>query len=114
MSKALMQEAIDKEDWERMDKGQKPRPKVRRKVVEPEPAVVKDRIRMDQISLDNVSGLDAKRQNARNSDGVLFIGFNVTIGIKGKTPLTGWMTEGDFYTLKREIEGRVDTSKVEF
>jgi hypothetical protein len=45
---------------------------------------------------------------------VLFIGFNVTIGIKGKKPLTGWMTEGDFYTLKREIEGRVDTSKVEF
>ncbi|MBM4388840.1 MAG: hypothetical protein FJ088_13955 [Deltaproteobacteria bacterium] len=114
MTQKLMQEAIDKVDFERMEKGLPPRPIIKPKLVVPDPPIIENQVRLKEISLKQVTDLAAKSKTIRNPEGFRFIGFDVMIGIKDKDPISGWMSEADFYQLRREVGGRIDTSKVEF
>jgi len=114
----LMNEAMPKEEWERMQRGEKtnrPKPIPR---TEPTFPKVKDLIKFEDIPLTEFDKvMNAKMRRIRNEEGVNFIGYDVTILLKGKRgagrpkedesepsprTLTGWMIEGDYEKLRRQ------------
>ncbi len=117
---ALSQETYTREEWEKIQRGEKikrvkpaPRP-------EPTFPKVPDLIKFDDIpllELDKI--LSAKMRRVQNEDKINFIGYDVTILLKGKRGpgrpkdgeesveppprvLKGWMIEGDFEKLRRQ------------
>jgi hypothetical protein len=118
-----MNEAMSKEDFERADKGLPPikKPKIERP--DPEFPLVKDLIKFDDIPIAEFDKIvTSNRRAIRNEEGVIFIGFDVTILLKpkqeedtehkvGRPPkpqprvLKGWMIEGDFEKLRRQRIG---------
>ena len=114
MAAGVMQEAIDKEIWEAQDKGLKIRKKPAPKIPEPKVPIIKDQLKLGDVPLEEVTGITANLRQRENDEGFRFIGMDVVLSLKGKQPKKGWMTEGDFYALRREVAGRVDTSALEF
>lgn len=119
----LMQEAMDKEDWERMDKGLPPLPK--KKVVKPEPKFpkIENQIAFVDIPLDRFEKLiSARRKVIKNDEGVQFVGMDLVIELKkgagrpaksdnpelSSRTITGWMIEADWYKLYRHIREKID------
>jgi len=123
-----MAEAIDKEDWERMDKGLTPVKKP--KVVIPEPKFPKidNHLKFEDVPIDRFEKLlSARRSVVKNEEGARFIGYDVLIEFKGKRKpgrppetkeeippeiISGWMIEGDFLHLYRLIRDRVNIAKI--
>lgn len=125
---ALMNEAMSKEDFERMEKGL-PRLKPKR-VDKPDPALptIENEIKAADIPGGYEIHLEsAKRHIMRNEEGVRFIGFNVVIELfpirqkrKPGRPkesesvelepmtLTGWMLEGQFLEFVRTYRKQID------
>jgi len=110
----LMHEAIDKEDWERIDKGLRPRKKPTPVHIEPGKPVIKNQILVHSVPVENVKTVDAKRRTVRNAQGAISIGFDTSFGLNGGKKVSGWITEGDFYAIRRELPDTVDTSRIEF
>jgi hypothetical protein len=117
-----MNEAISRDDWERMERGLKP---IKRKVIprpEPEPPVVEKLIKFSDIPLDWFKSLDkADRRTIKNKDGVSFVGYDVEISLgKNKVgaitneeknmpkSMKGWMMEGHFQELVRNKRKEID------
>ena len=71
---------------------------------EPEPPIVENQIRFDDISLGEIRDITAKIHHppVRNKDGMMFVGHDVSVVIGEKTFL-GWMTESDFLLLKKRL-----------
>ena len=126
----LMTEAMDKEDWERMDKGLPPLPK--KKIIRPEPKMpnVENRIMFADIPLDKFEKLiSARRRSIKNDEGMRFIGMDIVIELKkgpGRPPKTeveeksesrvisGWMIEGDWTKLYFKIRDKVDFKVIQY
>ena len=105
----IMQEAIPKEDWERMDKGLPPikRPIIQRP--EPEPLQGKDQISLKGIKFVNL--ISVKRENRKNKEGMNFIGYLVKVEVKdgaGVKTLGGWAPEADWLEFLRNHRGRIN------
>jgi hypothetical protein len=114
MGKALMQEAIDIEDFELMEKGLPPRAKKKPNMAVPDPPIVKSQVRYEEIPTDQVKGIEARRSSVRNDAGALFMGFDVSIALSGKKPIAGWMSEDDFLKLRRSVGDKIDLEKITF
>jgi hypothetical protein len=116
----LMQEALEKDIWEKKDRGERiPKPKV---VSRPEPTFpkVENLIRFNDIPLTELDKvMNAKMRRIKNDEGYNFIGYDVTILLRGKRGpgrpkegeesvdppsriLKGWMIEGDYENLRRQ------------
>jgi len=127
----LMAEAMTKENFERIEKGLPPlKPK---RIVKPEPkrTDVNNEIKFDYIPIDDFLELEyAKRNTVKNEDGMRFIGFDVSMILKTTAQLkrkagrpkesekeeisnepktlTGWMDEGNFLTLVRNVRKKIN------
>jgi len=114
----IMNEAMPLSDWERTEKGERiPKAKV---VPKPEPKLpkIENLLRYDDIPLTEFEKIvNFNMRRIRNEEGFNFIGYDVTILLKGKrgpgrpkedepepTPriLKGWLLEGDFEKLRRQ------------
>jgi hypothetical protein len=99
---SIMNEAMAKEDWEKMDRGENiSRPKTASK---PEPAFPKvpDLIKFDDIPLmDFEKIINASMKRVRNEEKVNFIGYDMIIKLRNKV-IKGWMIEGDYEKLRRQ------------
>lgn len=125
----LMQEAVSKENWDRMEKGLRPLKPERVVIPEPEKPVVENEIKFDDIPNNYEVELEhAQRKSIRNAHGILFIGFDITLNLvpiekkrgPGRPPkepdetileaktLTGWMLEGEFLKLVRTYRKKID------
>jgi len=94
----IMNEAVLRNDWERMQKGQPPLPKQKVVRPEPEPPRVENQIKFEDVPLTSTLRLLSKvRDNLKNSEGIAFTGYRICIEeIESKKTLTGWVSDGDF------------------
>ena len=107
----IPREAIDLEDWKRMDKGLPPRKKAKVVIPEPKNPVVPNQINFVEIPLDKVVRLEAVRRNViKNDDGVRFLGYDVIIEMKDSKSKTGWLLEGDLVRLLPHVRDLTDES----
>src|SRR3989304_1769024 len=137
---ALMNEAIDRETWEKIQKGipVKPKPKIERP--EPEFPVVPDLLKFEDIPMADFDDLEsAGRRVIQNNEGVHFNGFDVRIiltpdaqakrkpgrpkvhkedeiteTVKESKVLTGWMIEGDFQKFHRIVRERINQNVIKW
>jgi hypothetical protein len=110
-----MKEAMTKENFDRVEKGLAPLKPV--KLVRPDSAMPKME---DEIKMSDIKGeikLEyAGRYSRKNDEGVLFVGYCVTIKLisKKKDPETieGWMVEGEFKKFVRHFRDQIDQSMI--
>ena len=102
---AIMKEAMNKEDWDRVQKGLKPRAKRKVEMPKYDLPEVKGRIELKHVPIGEVVGFFSSPKPIRNAEGVRFIGHEVTINIRDKKPINGWMQEGDVIRL-RQLTGK--------
>ena len=112
----LQREAMTKANFDRSEQGLPPLKEV--KVVRPDDVMpdAEDELK----ALDVTAGEDIKfdiklghatRVNRRNEDGVLFIGYDVSIDVISKddtTTMKGWMVEGEFQQFVRNHRKQID------
>lgn len=61
-------------------------------------------LKFKDIKLQDVKlALNGRREIKRNKDGFLFIGFRVSLEMQDKTIVEGWMDEGNYLELIREL-----------
>lgn len=131
MARPVPKEAMDAEDFERWQKDLPPRKKEVPVIPDPEFPKVENMLSLDKIKLENISTvLEGRRKGIRNKEGVMFIGFNVTLKMKDESfkddkgnvktkageTISGWMTAGDFHKFRRILStgGKVAMNNVEF
>jgi hypothetical protein len=107
----MQKEAMTKENFDRVEKGLAPLKPV--KLVQKEDAEPKleDRIKLSDIK-GEIKLEYAGRYSRKNDDGVLFVGYCVTIKLMKKDPVTlkGWMVEGEFMEFVRHFRDQIDQS----
>jgi hypothetical protein len=109
----LMNEAMSKADFDRQEKGLAPLKQV--KSVKPDYVKPdeKDELLFSDITLNGFEPklLSAKLNNRKNDEGVLFIGYEVTIDLISKKEdpieMRGWMVEGEFMTFVRHYRSQI-------
>jgi len=124
----IMQTAVEKEDWELMQKGLPPRKKKVVQIPNPEMPEVENLLKFEDIPLDKFEKLiSARRRKIDNKEGVKFIGFDVVMEVRdkrkpGRPPkdeekaieelekriISGWMLEGEWYKVFRHIRDKID------
>lgn len=112
----LMQEAIPREDWEAMDRGERV-PK-RKSTPRPEPAAPKIAGQISVRGVDFQRLMSIKRDNRRNSTGMMFIGFQITLeakekGTAGVKTLSGWIPEVEWLELLRVNRDKINVSMLQ-
>ena len=123
----IMQEAIDKEDWERMDKGLPPIPKPKIKMPIPSIPNIENQIKLDDIPIERIEfgGISFCRKAIENKEGYKFMGYEISIILKRKQgrpkedgkddkPISGWISEPDFLKLRQLLGNRFDDTKGKF
>jgi len=126
----MMTEAIDREDWELIDKGKPPREKVKPIIPEPKFPKIDDHLKFNDILPDQFESLvSAKRRSIRNEDRVVFNGYDVIIKLKRKAGrpsekekalqtdakdklISGWMVEGDFLKFFYHFREKIDLDTI--
>jgi hypothetical protein len=119
----MINEAISKENWERMEQGLPPLKSKKAVIPDPPKPVIPNELKLTDIPPNCDIQLDhAKRNTVRNEDGLRFIGFDVTITCipkkkkPGKPPtgsieepvtLSGWMQEGEFLSFVRTYRAQI-------
>ncbi len=124
----MMNEAVSKETFERMEKGLPPLKHKRFDVPDPSKPVIDNEITMKDIPSGYDVQLDSARKNTlKNEQGIRFIGFDVIITLnpipKKRGPgrpkeseegqpeqkeLKGWMMEGAFLEFLRTYRKQID------
>jgi hypothetical protein len=119
----MMTEAIDKADWELLDKGLPIRKKPKVIIPPPKMPKVENQIVFADIPLDRFEKLiSARRRTILNEDGIRFIGMDIKIEVKKRAgrplksenpesqskTIEGWMAEGDWHILYRHIREKID------
>ncbi len=117
MTRAVMQEAVDQEDFDRMDKGLPPKKKVPVVIPEAKPLMKKSVILYSDITEDfrkKIVGISAFMKNEKNEEGISFTGYEVTLKFEDKSSVTGWMANKDFIMLRHDLvyDGRVDVARI--
>jgi len=110
-----MKEAVSEGDFEIWDKGGKLPKKVTPSPLEPTPPKIDKVIRFDKIKLDELEGApSSKIKTVRNDDGVMFIGFDISLEMKDGKRITGWMPEADYTEFRRIVtrEGKINTDNM--
>jgi len=105
----IMQEAIPKEDWERMDKGLPPIKRKQEPRPEPEKPKMNDQISLKKIDFQRL--ISVNRENRRNKDRTTFIGYIVKVEIKdgaGIKTLGGWVPEEEWLEFLRYHRGKIN------
>jgi len=105
----IPREAIDKADFDRMERGLPPRPKP--KIIRPEPKfpVVPNRIEFLKLPLEKLIRIEAiRRRVIRNEEGVSFLGYDIQIEVRDGKPLQGWIEEGDLVRLLPHVRDLTD------
>jgi len=125
----MMTEAIDREDWELMDKGLPPRKKPQRNIVPPTFPKIENQVKFEDIPLDRFERLiSARRRAITNEDGVKFVGMDVVIELKiekklGRPPekkesqpkdIKGWMMEGDWQKFYLHTRKKLDFKVISY
>jgi hypothetical protein len=108
----LPRDAISKDDFDAMERGL---PVYRKPVTprpEPEPPIVENQIRFEDISEGGIIDISARGRSlknaVRNAEGQIFTGYDVLVVVGEKT-FSGWMNEKDFLLLKKRVPGdRID------
>jgi len=133
---SLPQDMMTKEDWDRMERGLPPRKPVVIKRPDPEPPVVEDLIKFEDIPLNDFNELAyANIKTIKNADGVNFIFYDVKIILSSTAQLKrrpgrprldaeeptnepkvliGSMIEGDFHKFYRSVRDKVNPSIVKW
>jgi hypothetical protein len=76
---------------------------------EPEPPVVPDRIKFEDIPDQEISDFNARGRTVKNKDGARFTGYTFFVEFTNKKTLSGWLPESEFLKLKARIpRNRVD------
>lgn len=120
----MLQEAVTKENWERMEKGLPPLKPKQEKKEDPVSPVISNEIKLSDIPPNCDVQLDhAQRNTVRNEQGMRFIGFDVIMTCvpkkkgPGKPPtgtitepktIEGWLAEGAFLELIRLHRKEID------
>ena len=102
----VMKDAIDKEDWERQEKGLKPRPKPKVEMPDPEAPAVEKYLKLKDIPIEDLVSFSEERRVVPNREGVKFIGFDVIIRLKDQPAISGWMSEKDVLQLQKLVPRR--------
>lgn len=124
-----MQEAVTKENFERMEKGLPPLKVKVEKRPEPTKPDVENEIKFKDIPVDEFVELEyARRNTVKNKEGIRFIGYDVSMILESpmkRKPgrpkesekeevltesknLIGWMNEGEFLTLVRHAKKKIN------
>ena len=104
----ITKEMVDKADWEAMDRGEKPKKKSKPVHNNPEQPKVKNQIKASNIPLEELVSITGRKKTIQDKDGIRFIGFEVSVQLRDKKLITGWMTDGDILYLQRmtrEVQG---------
>lgn len=102
-------DAVDLEDFKRMDRGLPPRPKPKINIPEPDPPIVEDRMKFEDIPNQEIRDFNARRRSVKNKDGVIFTGYVFYLEFQSGKKLQGWLPENEFLKLKARIpESRTD------
>lgn len=115
--KSTMQEAVDVEDYERWDRGL---PELKKPVVvisSPMPPEIKDLLTPENINLEEIASVtEARLDTRKNSDGVRFIGFRVSLETNDGKKISGWMPESYYNDFRRLLfrEGKVNVDNMQF
>ena len=124
----MQTEAMSKKNWERGEKGLPPLKVEKIKRPEPERPKIENEIKFDDIPINDFVELEyARRKTIKNSEGVRFIGYEVSMvlgplkrkqgrpkesekdDIQGEPKtLSGWMGEGDFLSLVRTCRKKIN------
>lgn len=104
----IPKEMMDKDEWERMDKGLPPKKKPKPEFDDPKQPTVRWQIDPDSISAKDLESITGQKRNVHNKDGVTFIGYDVQIQEKDKKPRKGWMTDGDLVKVRKAVGNRKD------
>ncbi len=118
----LMNEAVSKENFELMERGQRPKKPTVEPKSDPAMPVIEQIVKVSDIRENYTVKLEqAFRSTKKNVDGVRFIGFEVLIELSpiipkergpGRPPeqktLMGWMQEGEFLSLLRKYSKQID------
>ena len=117
MARGIMQEAVDQEEYDRMEKGLPPKKRTKSEPPAPKPPDIKSVVLYADITEEikkKLAGIKAARKNYRNDDGVRFIGYEVGLTFNDKSSVTGWMDNKDFIMLRHDlfIEGKVDVAAI--
>jgi len=117
----IMQEAVKKEEWERMDKGLPPLKKEKEVRPDPEFPKIDNHVKLETINLEKFVSLEkAERRQVRNAEGVVFNGFDVQIRMKSnydspkKDVIEGWMIEGEFQQFFRLVRDRINLNVIKW
>ena len=106
----IMLEAIDKADWDRLEKGLPMRPKKKVVMPEPDPPEVPDQIFLEDVLKEKFKTLaGARKRVVRNAEGVMFMGFDVSIDLEDGKRMDGWMSEADIRKLIRLFKNQIDS-----
>ena len=117
MAEKTMKDAVDMEDYQRWDKGLPPKKEKAPAMKEPEPPQVADILTLAKLKLQEVVALPRGRHRGiRNKEGIMFMGFDVTIQLKDGKKVSGWMPTADFHEMRRTLFriGTVPMQNVEF
>ena len=117
MAKGIMPEALDKEEYDRMEKGLPPIRKSKVVIPLPKSPVIKGVMLYTDINDDmkkKLTAIGAVRKNYKNEDGVRFVGYEVSLSFNDKSHVTGWMENKDFIMLRHDlfIEGKIDVARI--
>ena len=117
MARPVPKEAMDGEDFERWQKDLPPRKKEVPVIPDPEFPKVDNLLLLSKIKMDGIETiLEGRRKGIRNKEGVMFVGFNVTMKMKAGETVSGWMPADDFHKFRRGLSrgGKVAMNNVEF
>ena len=108
----LPRETMTEQNYQRWARGLPPVKEVQPVKEDPVPPVVPDQIRFEDLPDLEIKDISCRPKNARNSEKVLFCGYDVWLMFENKKEFTGWMGESDFEKLRRKVpEERSDLKK---
>ena len=110
MPERTLRDAVDMENYERWDKGQPMKKKVKPVKTEPLPPKIKP-LQVDPVTVDSVSF--GKRKVLKNPEGIRFMGFEISFTDKEGKTVQGWMSEDKYLDLKRELSWTINTDNME-
>jgi len=105
----LQREAMSLSDFERQERGLPPKKRVVVPQKDPVAPVVDDQVNLDDLPNLEIVDISARRKNIRNSEGVLFTGYDLYIKFSDDTEISGWTDDGAFQKLRLRIpKERID------
>lgn len=105
----IPRDMVNKEDYDRMERGLKPRPKKKMVMPEPDPPIVENQIKLTDIPREKFVDLaGVRRRTVTNAEGVSFIGYDVSIDLEDGKRIEGWFDEKNYYDFKRAFKNKID------